>query len=166
MEAVARRTEGDNLEPKTIRIYAGDSSDGSPVFEELPVAETDPGVYCLLSSPGLVLGVARGDLIRLDSGDGRFELIRRGGNICIQLYVTPAMEKSVGELITRVTEDLDGTLDGRTPKQVVFSVPSSSGFDAIEKVFNSFTATNRPAEWYFGNVYDERDGVTPLNWWR
>jgi hypothetical protein len=36
---------------------------------------------------------------------------------------------------------------------------------AIEFVFIEFVAAHPGTEWMFGNVYDPRDGVTPLNWW-
>ena len=52
-----------------------------------------------------------------------------------------------------------------TNKVRVFTVPVSAGFGPVEAVFNSYTQRHPDVEWYFANVYDERDGVTPLNWW-
>jgi hypothetical protein len=47
----------------------------------------------------------------------------------------------------------------------VFTVPVSAGFGAVEAAFDGYVRRQPGAEWYFGNVYDERDGMTPLNWW-
>lgn len=149
----------------TINIYAGKSSDGNSVYEELPVVRLDTGDFRLLSSPGLVLGIARDDQIKFKHEDGHYELVRRGGNICVQLYINSSMSLEVDKLVKDVTTRLDGTLDGRTANQFVFSIHVSKGFEEIEQTFNSFIASNADAEWFYGNVYDEKDGITPLNWW-
>ena len=60
-----------------INLYAGTRSDGSPVEEEVLVEERGGDRYQLVKSPGLVLGVAGGDIIRL-SGAGRFQVIKPG----------------------------------------------------------------------------------------
>ncbi len=46
------------------------------------------------------------------------------------------------------------------------SLPVSVGFPVIENVMERFLQAQPESEWYFGNVYDRRDGVTPLNWWK
>ena len=150
---------------KTINVYAGESSMGNKVYEELPVVPIADGYFRVMASPGLVLGLAKGDEIKFNSNSGHFEVIKRGNNLCIQLYITPAMSEQINLLATEVANRFDGTMDGRSEKQVVFSVHISKGFAEIESVFNNFVDHNPGAEWYYGNVYDEEDGVTPLNWW-
>ena len=59
---------------------------------------------------------------------------------------------------------LGGTLDGLDSKVVVYTIPVTAGFEAVEKELNEVVSIFEGAEWYYGNVYDQ-DGVTPLNWW-
>jgi hypothetical protein len=150
---------------KTINVLAGSSSAGEPVYEELPVTEVGSSIFRLLSSPGLALGIAKDDEIRFYSDTGRYELVKRGRRLAIQLFVAPPMAKNVEVLASQLAMELGGTLDGHSERQAVFSIPVEKGFAKIESVFNRFVEDNPGAEWYFGNVYAE-DGVTPLNWWQ
>lgn len=63
-------------------------------------------------------------------------------------------------------ESLGGWLDGRAAKLSIFSLPAAHGFTEVEKILNSAMDENPGVEWFYGNVYDESDGVTPLNWWK
>jgi hypothetical protein len=63
----------------TIRLLADVNQAGEAVHEELPARPLDTGIWQLLSSPGLVFDVAADDVVRVD-GDGRFEILERGGN--------------------------------------------------------------------------------------
>ncbi|UQO33861.1 DUF4265 domain-containing protein [Burkholderia cepacia] len=65
-----------------IHVYAGSSGD-APVHEELPARQVEPGIYELLVSPGLVLNLAKGDLVRIDDPDRPATVLKRGGNYCI-----------------------------------------------------------------------------------
>lgn len=150
---------------RTIDLYVGNSSSGNMVYENLPVDPLGEGRYRLLASPGLVLGVAKGDEIKLLPENGRFELLARGNNLCIQIYISPNLGKEIGLLETQIAEGLKGSLDGKNEDQLVFSIPVSSGFAEVEQVLNAFVDRNPDCEWYYGNVYDAEDGVTPLNWW-
>lgn len=148
-----------------IRVFVGPSSSGHPVFEELLAMSLDESIYRLLSSPGLALGLARDDIIKLDEESGIYSVVSHGGNLCIQMYSDKAMSSCGDELIKLVVNELGGSLDGRTAKQLIFSVEYLKGFSNIERIFNSFASSNPGSEWFYGNVYDEADGVTPLNWW-
>ena len=55
---------------------------------------------------------------------------------------------------------LGGHLDGRTATNLVYTVPVTAGFDAIEAIFADLASS---VEWYYGNVYDPKDGATSLN---
>jgi hypothetical protein len=149
---------------ETINIVTGSSTNGERVYEEVPVVEVGNSIFRIEKSPGLVLGIANGDEIKFHPETGRYELIRRRGNIAIQVYITPAMKTALNRLNSDLNKLLGATLDGLSEKQAVFTVHASRGFAAIENILNRFVAENPGAEWYYGNIYGE-DGVTPLNWW-
>ncbi|MGE7439851.1 DUF4265 domain-containing protein [Kitasatospora sp. NPDC001175] len=68
-----------------IRLLAGHSSAGQPVFEVLPARTLGADLFELTGSPGLVLGCAAGDVLQV-AGDGAFEVTERGANVCVQAY--------------------------------------------------------------------------------
>ena len=68
----------------TIRLLADFKQTGEPAHEELPARPLPNGSWQLLSTPGLVLGVAAGDVVQV-ADDGRFEVLDRGGNVAVQL---------------------------------------------------------------------------------
>ena len=148
---------------ETITLLAGSSSDGRPAREELLVQRVGPMQFQVLRSPGLVEGIAAGDRIEC-SEDGTFRVLERGGNLCIQIF----RRGPVAELETVLTArllPLGGRLDGKTPRVLVYTVPVNAGFPAIESALRESIAAFPETEWYFGNVYDPADGITPLNWW-
>lgn len=149
---------------ETINLLVGTSGSSSTMRENLPVLSLGDEKYKLLTSPGLVLGLAKDDEVKYVANTGEFELLRRGRNVCVQVFHDPGIETIIEELITRVTTQLKGTLDGQSEKFVVFTVPIETGFGDIETVMNDFVAESGICEWYFGNVYGE-DGETPLDWW-
>ncbi|MBQ0895096.1 DUF4265 domain-containing protein [Micromonospora sp. U56] len=145
-----------------VRLLAGTASSGQPCYELIPAAMVEQGVYEVLASPGLTHGCAAGDRIRVRH-DGSFEVLRRGGNLCLVLYPpTPPSGDSIAALTTAFTH-LDGLVempaDGRF---IVVTVPVAAGFAAVEDAVNSWTA-EQDCPWEYGNVYDE-DGH-PLGWW-
>lgn len=148
---------------RTIQVVAGDRTNGTPVFEELHVEELGPGLFALLQSPGLVLGVAAGDV--LEVADRRIQsVLSRGNNLSIQIFPGTAGIAAERAATTEIA-GLGGWLDGKSEHQLVYTIPVSVGFPAVEAVLDKLAALHPPLEWYFGNVYDPRDGVTPLNWW-
>ena len=60
---------------------------------------------------------------------------------------------------------LGGRLDGRADRVLVFTIPVEAGFGRVEDVFGRFAGGHPGYEWYYGNVCDPADGVTPLGWW-
>ncbi len=150
---------------ETVHVPVGQASSGNEVVESLLVEPVGEGIYRLLRSPGLADGLAAGDLFRLLPGEeAGFEILKRGGNLAVQIYhdgeQTPALLAAVAAL-----ESLGGTRDDRGGKATVVSVPVSVGFPVIERVMTRFLEVQPNSEWYFGNVYDPQDGVTPLAWW-
>ena len=151
---------------KILGLFAGEKTGGQEVFEEVPVEDLGRGRFRVTSSPGFVEGIASGDIIRLSLEiRGRFEVIERGGNVCIQVYgdsVIDQIQLGFGHLI----EQLGGWLDDKGSQVMVYTVPISAGFPAIEKVMAGIVNAFPGVVWSYGNVYDAKDGETPLNWWR
>jgi hypothetical protein len=139
--------------------------DGKPGQEPVHAEALGDGRYRLLYSPGFVQGIAAGDEFRLLNEDGAFEVVRRSGNLAVQVFSLENVEPIKAEL-SRQVASLGGTLDGGIEQGLVFTIPVSAGFPAIEAVFNNFLAEHPGLEWYYGNVYDPKDGRTPLNWWQ
>lgn len=68
-----------------IDVFAG-TSDEDPVFEELPARQLGIATHELLSSPGLALNMARGDVIFIEDRSTHAVVLERGGNFCIHIY--------------------------------------------------------------------------------
>lgn len=152
---------------EVIYVYAGRSSDGHPVHEELPAREIAPGDYELLASPGLTLNLAKGDIIRIDDPDRPATVVKRGGNYCIQVYGDTIPRDEIDRLSHEVEIELGGTLDGRYGGSLALSVPSKAGDERIRAVFDGFTERTGLA-WYYANIYlnfEDPDDETLLDWW-
>lgn len=155
---------GAAMAPMTVRIIAATSSDGRPAFEEVLVESLGASRYRIVKSPGLALNLAADDVFSLRP-DGSYWVESRGGNVCIQMYaesITPEMEDG----IISIMRDVHGRLDGKTVNVLVFTVPVSSKFPQIEAALSRVVSRFSNVEWYYGNVYDPDDGVTPLDWWK
>ena len=149
----------------TIELFAGTKSNGNPVQEEVLVQLLEGDQYKVLQSPGFVLGIAAGDVIKLiPFSSGKFELLSRGGNICIQIFKNSGT-RDIKDACIELSQPLGGRLDGLSEKQMVLTFPYKDGFQSIEQVMNGFSDNYPDFEWYYGNVYDTEDGETPLKWW-
>ena len=148
-------------ERTTVDLVAGRKASGEPVFEEVLVDRLDGDTYRIVATPGLVLGVAADDIVRV-SPEAQFEVVERGRNLAVQVY---GRHEDVDE-ITKDVWELGGALDGRADNLTVYTIPVTAGFPRVEAVFNALVARHPDVEWYFGNVYDPEDGVTPLDWWQ
>ncbi len=160
-----------------ISLIAGYRPDGEAIIESVAVArlhspqETSEAKgsgeqYRLLGSPAFVRGLAAGDRIRFpsDSPSG-YELIKRSGNLSIRVL----RKDNIGEVLHSLTPEielLDGALDLETPRLLVYSIHVSIGFQAIEILLDRISGQFPGTLWYYGNVYDPKDGVTPLDWWQ
>ena len=144
-------------------MIAGKKTTGEPVFEQVLAEKLEAeDTYRVVASPGLVLGVAAGDVLRVDLPAGEFEVVSRGGNICVHFYGP----HSLGDAVAAELCSLGGRLDGRARNLTVITVPASNGFTELENILNRAVQRNPGTEWYYGNIYDAQDGVTPLNWWK
>lgn len=138
---------------------------GKPVFEPVHVELLADGIFRLLYSPGLVLGIAAGDEFRLVGQSGEFEITKRSGNLAIQVFSENSVY-DIKEEFEASVKTIGGTLDGCVENGMVFTLPLDAGFQEIENLFNSLISKKDGVNWYYGNVYDPKDGVTPLNWWQ
>jgi hypothetical protein len=144
--------------------------DGRRIPENLLVEVLGENRFRLVRSPGLVSGIAAGDQFELapDEPFG-YRLIKRGGNVCLQLFVETDKVEDVRGTLTALFERMGGRLDGdvafKTLANLVFTLPVDAGFPAIEAVMARAQRISPSCQWFYGNVYDSTDGVTPLNWW-
>lgn len=144
-----------------IDLFAGERPDGQAVYEKLLVRGHSPGALVLMHSPAFVPGLARGDCIRLT--ETGYELVTRAGNLCVRVYSRGDVA-TLEQLLTRAVEQLGGQRDIRADQVLVYSLPASVGFEAIEGVFDSQLAGRTDVQWRYGNVYDPVTGE-PLGWW-
>lgn len=160
-----------------IPLIAGYRPDGEGIVEQVAVTPVgDDGKpatvrptatqYRLLRSPAFVRGLASGDKISFpaDTPEG-YELIQRSGNLCLRVLSKSNMDE-VLQVLTPEIELLDGILDVETPRLLVYSIHVSIGFQAIELLLDRISGQFAGTLWYYGNVYDPADGVTPLEWWQ
>jgi hypothetical protein len=137
---------------------------GAKRREPVHVQELPGGRYQVLHSPGFVDGVAAGDEIELTDDAGHFRVRRRGGNLAVQIFSVEPVRPFKDELATQVCEQLAGHLDGGIDRGLVFTIPLTTGFTAIEALFDGFVRGHPGCEWSYGNVYDPETGA-PLGWW-
>ncbi|WP_279309484.1 DUF4265 domain-containing protein [Pseudomonas koreensis] len=152
--------------PVHIHVFAGNSSDG-PVYEELPARHLGTTAYELLSSPGLALNMARGDVISIENKNTHAVVLERGGNFCIHIYADSIPAANIAELEGDVRCELGGTLDGVFEGNLSLAVPASNGMNKINEVFDRFR-DRTGIQWYYANIYqnlDDDDDETLLNWW-
>jgi hypothetical protein len=142
---------------------------GVPVLENVLVDRIADNRFRLLRSPGLVPGMAAGDEFELVDGERHgYRLLKRGGNISVQMFF-PHDARPCRDTLVPLAEQIGGRLDGEAAtsnsSMLVLTLPASAGFPAIEQLMEKAKSMSPRCEWFYGNVYDLDDGVTPLNWW-
>jgi hypothetical protein len=73
--------------------------------------------------------------------------------------------RDIVEMIESIGGWLDGGVDGHAGCLLILTIPASVGFEKIESVMAIVSSRFSMEKWMYGNVYDVRDGSTPLNWW-
>ena len=147
-----------------IELVAGLRPDGTPVVERLQVRTLEDDSCQLVRSPAFVKGIAAGDTIKLNSDDQSFELIKRSGNLSIRIFAREGIEAISNELSPKI-EKLGGEQDLENERMLVYSIHVSCGFKTIEELLDDYVDEDEGSMWMYGNVYDPKDGITPLNWW-
>lgn len=148
-----------------LELFAGIHPENQqPVFEQCLATPTDSEhQFRLLKSPMFVRGLAALDVVEINpESRGRFQLVKRGGNLCVRVFLrqpNPALEEGLtGEL-----EKLGGHLDIASERALVYSIHFGIGFQTLEKLLDKALPRGE-ARWLYGNVYD--DEGQPLNWWQ
>ena len=139
-----------------------------PGTEVVAVVQIAPGRYRLVYSPGVIEGLAKGDEIELADTDPKgFHVLQRSGYLCVWFYFEqPGVNRGPeGDRVRAAVEQFGGTCDGGGNTHLVFSVPVSLGFPAIEQRFNDLAGQYPGSTWLFGNVYDPWNDFKPLGWW-
>jgi hypothetical protein len=151
---------------ETFKFYAG-GGEHTPVFEELPVRVLGLDTYELLCSPGLALNMAKGDIVKIVLPNRPADVLKRGGNFCIQIYSESVADEELSDLKESVASELNGSVDGVYKGNVALSVPASNGIQKVRSFFDAYTkATGK--QWYYGNIYKNFEDVsdeTLLDWW-
>jgi hypothetical protein len=152
-----------------VRIAVTDAT--RPGVEQVPARRIRDDEWQLLRSPLYATKVAAGDVIRVTNQDtGEFEIVARGGNVCVQFYMGASdvddaeATMRAAKTIARDIEPLGGSMDAQTPGLIAFTLPVDVGFPAIESVFAAAAERHSGAEWQYSNVYDPATG-DPLGWW-
>ncbi|MBL1075818.1 DUF4265 domain-containing protein [Nocardia sp. 2] len=146
-----------------VQVIAGANAAGEPVYEVLPAKLLEHNDYEILGSPALTYDFAAGDHLRVFD-DGRFEVLRRGGNLCLRAYPKSSPPSDVGiRTLTAAFDRLGGVVEMPSDRRfIVITVPVTAGFVAIQDAIEGW-ATEHGCVWGYGNVYDEDDN--PLDWW-
>nr|BFD42998.1 hypothetical protein FFPRI1PSEUD_44970 [Pseudomonas sp. FFPRI_1] len=155
----------DKQSPVLIQVYMAD--DDGAVREELLARQIDEDIYELLSSPGLAQNLARGDIVSIRNPDAPAQVLKRGGNFCIQIYADYIDPAVITALESGVIRELNGTLDGVCGGTLALAVPAKNGMENINRFFDGFREKTG-IQWYYANVYknlDDDEDETLLNWW-
>jgi hypothetical protein len=151
-------------ESQFIPLVAGLNTEGEPVFEQIEVSPVEGAKdeYRLQKAPAFVRGLARGDRIRFPARtELGAELLQRSGNLTVRVFRKHNID-AAEQMLTPEFELLDGMLDQHSAGLLVYSIHVSIGFLLLDKAVGQFGGL----VWYYGNVYDPKDGSTPLNWWQ
>ena len=150
-------------DPETALLFAGLRRSGEVVREEVRVAALPDGTLRVLASPGLVQNIARGDVVRILDEAGRFEVLKRAGNVAVQVFC----DDGVGGMApVRQILGADGEIDGATEGLLVLTFAVSIGFPRIEALVEAVCTEVQAGGWQYGNVYADDEGRVPLNWWQ
>lgn len=150
-------------EQRLVEVAAHTLPDGRVVRETLWVEAVPGGRFRVVRTPLVAQGLAVGDEVEVDPVEKAFTVLRRAGNVTVQLFMKPELSGDVFEELAGAVRRLGGNLDSHSASIAGFWVPASAGFPAIEKAFADFVDGRPDTEWMFANVYDD-EGL-PLNWW-
>ncbi len=56
-------------------------------------------------------------------------------------------------------------MDLQTHRDLVYTIHVYIFFKTIESILDETCEDYTEVVWYYGNVYDPEDGITPLEWW-
>ncbi|WHI49540.1 DUF4265 domain-containing protein [Microbulbifer sp. MLAF003] len=139
--------------------------------EYVPARRLSDVEWEIIRSPLYATEVASGDIIRVTNAEtGKFEIVRRGGNVCVQFYLgeneadNVKVTASIAEQIEALIKPFNGGIDATTAGLISITIPVAVGFQAIEGIFEIAVEKSPGAQWQYSNVYDPVSGE-PLGWW-
>ena len=104
----------------------------------------------LVGSPGLVLGCAAGDVLRMRE-DGQIKVVEQGSNLCVQAarrgFFTPESFAQLKDAVAALDGLAEAALDLRF---IIVTLTCSIGLPAIEDVMNTWAARTDRGQWWFG----------------
>ncbi len=145
-----------------IALRAGARADGQTVYERLLAEELGNAIYRLLRSAAFADGVAKGDVIEL-AELGNYRVLEHAGLVVVRVIARGGIS-AIAATLGPALNSFDGEIEHEDERLLVFSVPASVGFAAIEAVMQQLLEGRNDAVWRYGNVYDNEG--EPLNWWQ
>ncbi|MFF3739479.1 DUF4265 domain-containing protein [Streptomyces sp. NPDC002566] len=137
-----------------------ESEHGATADEVVAVSSVGNGHYLVRLSPGFVRGIAAGDVIEYDERSKSAKVLKRGGNVAVQVFYVGINGDAIESLKGKAVQ-VGGRVDGELESLVVLTFPISVGFPAIESLLAELPEDG--VEWEYGNVFDEEG--EPLAWW-
>jgi len=135
-----------------VRVFVGNRSNGKPRFETLWVEGRPDGLYRLVRSPLMALGVARDDVFELDSEGTITAVVEPGGYTAVQLVsVEPFTDAMLGRLID-LARRLGGTMDAHDDVMAALSVPKSVQMAELNKAVAGYEAKYPVDGWWTGSL--------------
>lgn len=130
-------------------LLTAEESNGRLTREALPVRRLSPDTVEVLGSPGLLLGFAAGDTLRVNA-DHRFEVVGRGPNDCIQAFAEQPVSPEILDELRHQVAGHGGHVE--TPehrRMIVVTVPTAEARAATE-IMNSWSVRAGLQGWWFG----------------
>ena len=161
------RMEDSRMVMREIRLRIPTPGRERDFVEKLVVDELGANRFRLVHTAGLIEGLVAGDEFEIVDGGAGFRILSRGGNVGVWFYF-PDEDQNRGFEARRLADEIvaiGGRLDGGGHTSLVFTIPVTVGFEAIEEVLETAQKRISGASWMYSNVYDSVDGMTPLNWW-
>jgi hypothetical protein len=128
---------------------ASEEPDGRLARELVPARRLDGDLVEITGSPALVMGCAAGDVLRVEE-NGRFEVVRRGPNVCVQAFREPAFSGDDVERLAEGLRDLGGVVEAPPHRRfLVATVPSAAGRSSIDARVHHWAATASGVYWQY-----------------
>lgn len=137
-----------------------ESDSGRRAIENVAMQPLGGRRYRVGLSPGFYQGIAAGDEVEIDPSSKTARVIKRGGNIAVQVFYENIPLDLIEDFKERAV-GLGATVDGELDGLIILTFSVKTGFASIESLMESLPADS--VEWMYGNVY--ADDGSPLNWW-
>lgn len=135
----------------------------------LAEAGGEPDTFVVHSIPAFTYGLGLKDTIRLlDRESGNYEIIERGKQIVVRLYVNGSLEQPPVKTLIDTVVSLGGEFEvGKNAMSpggkslLLIALDLAIGFEKIEALMQPLAGAGH--QWEYGNIYDATGN--PLNWW-